>query len=38
MGALRGKAIGNTSLFSILRAGEVTSLEIEIVTRPERKN
>jgi S1-C subfamily serine protease len=38
LGALRGKAIGKTSLFSILRAGEVTSLEIEIAARPERKN
>jgi S1-C subfamily serine protease len=38
MGALRGKAIGKPSVFSILRAGEVASLEIEIVARPERKN
>ncbi len=38
MGALRGKAIGKPALFSILRAGEVTSVEIEIAARPERKN
>jgi len=38
MGALRGKVIGRPVLFSILRAGEVASIEIEIVARPERKN
>jgi S1-C subfamily serine protease len=38
MGALRGKSIGKPVLFSILRAGEVTSVEIEIVARPGRKN
>ena len=38
MGALRGQAIGRPVLFNILRAGEVSSIEIEIVARPGRKN
>jgi S1-C subfamily serine protease len=38
MGELRGKAIGKSVLFSILRAGEVATIEIEIVARPGRGN
>jgi S1-C subfamily serine protease len=38
MGVLRGPAIGKTVRFTILRAGEVTSAEIEIVARPGRRN
>jgi S1-C subfamily serine protease len=38
MGALRGTAIGKPLLFTIVRAGEVTTVEIEIALRPGRKN
>jgi S1-C subfamily serine protease len=38
MGALRGAAIGKPMLFTIVRAGEVTTVEIAIAPRPERKN
>jgi S1-C subfamily serine protease len=38
MGELRGKAIGKPVLFSILRAGEVATIEIEIAARPGRGN
>jgi S1-C subfamily serine protease len=38
MGALRGAVIGKPMLFTILRAGEIMSLEIEIVARPGRRN
>ena len=38
MGALRGVLMDKPVRFTILRAGEVMSLEIEIALRPERRN
>jgi S1-C subfamily serine protease len=37
MGALRGAVVGKTVAFTILRAGEITSLEIEITARQGRR-
>ena len=38
MGALRGPQTGKPVRFVILRAGEVSALDIEIAARPERSN